>query len=40
MRTKKIKLIDYLALYENAVLLYKDIEEPVPQINEYRRKSY
>lgn len=33
MLTKKIKLVDYLALYENAVLLYKNIEEPIPQIN-------
>lgn len=33
MTTKKITLKKYLALYENAVLLYKDIEEPIPALN-------
>ena len=34
MATVKISISSYLALYENAVFLYKDIDEPIPEIND------
>jgi death on curing protein len=34
MTTVKITLDDYLALYRNAVLLYENLEEPIPEIND------